>query len=193
MQDIDGNSDLTPVIFQDNFKDKKFRTPNSCWQANLFSSWTSGGRVKLEVFPLMAQPGDSRGLQTAANHHLVTTERRFVARGKALGSVPISHRGLRPQVLARYRTSVSTSREKTTMCNGGKYRSKVGCPAWLPHPVTVCYIRYKLILIKYLTAELPLVSVEMKWFAVCSKRRLQSWHLRPLQENGCCQQQEGKK
>lgn len=37
-----------------------------------------------------------------------------MARGRALGPVNSPHRGVRPQVLARYRTSVSTGRERGT-------------------------------------------------------------------------------
>lgn len=134
---------------------------------------------------MMAQPGDSRGLQSAANPSLSNNREEVCAQRKSSGSSEHpTQRGQAPSIGQVQNTCEHKQGEgNKAMCN----RSEMGCPAWLPHPVTMCYIRHKLILMKYLTAELSLLSVEMKCFAVCSKRCLQSWHLRPLQENGCCQ------
>lgn len=138
---------------------------------------------------MIAQPGDSRGLQTAANPSLSNNREEVCGQRKSSGSnEDPTQRGQAPSIGQVQNICEHRQEEgNKAMCNGGKYRSKMGSPAWQPRPVTMCYIRHKLILIKYLTAELPLLSVEMKWFAVCSKRCLQSWHLRLLQENGCCQ------
>lgn len=102
---------------------------------------------------LIAQFRESRGLP-AANSSLTNNTERSVAREKALGpmSPNITQRGhaKRYRALARNRESVSKSREHSkTICNGGKYRSKAGSPAWQSGPAAQCYIKHKIIVIKY--------------------------------------------
>lgn len=104
------------------------------------------------MFPPIAQPRESRGLRAANSSLTNNTERTSVARGRALG--PMSPNATqRGQALSTGQVQSICEHKQgegnKAVCDGGKYRSKMGGPAWQPGPDARCYIRHKVILIKY--------------------------------------------